>query len=396
MKIAYFAFDQFIPSKHAGFVHTSEIVSSLQQIGHNVTLYALPAPPKLYNILEWEDVYHNIKVKYVRFTVSFRPIVIAFLPLNIPSFFNTWKSLSKQKPDIIHERFHTPNPFGWYIADQKKIPRILEVNSLYIEDEAYKNRLLIKLAICDRYKQFQNAKALITQTESLKKILETITDKPVYVVPNGVDTKKFRPGISADSTKCSLRLNIDDIIVTFIGSFREWHGVHQIPFIASEIKKRHKNVKFLLIGSGPLYDLVNKNKSDNMLLLGQKEYDKIPEYLAISDILIAPFDASKFKYIDRYGFWWNPVKLFEYLSSGKPVVTYDYPEVAKIVNEGGLLAEPGNIDDFVDKLEYLIQEKDVRYTLGKNGRELAMREYDWRVRAKETSDVYKEVLQYRC
>ncbi len=395
MKIAYFAFDQHIPSKHAGFVHTSEIVSNLQKIGHDVELYALPAPPKMYNILKWQDRYQNIKVNYVRFTVSFRPGVVVFLPLNIPSYYNALKNISKQAPDVIHERFHTPNPFGWYIAKKKNIPRILEVNSLYIEDEAYKNSLLIRLALYDRYKQFRNTKAIITQTESLKRIIGTITDKPVYVVPNGVNTSKFRPDITSDSVKHSLHLNDEDIIITFVGSFREWHGVHQIPLIASRIQKSHNNVKFLLIGSGPLYDSVNKNKSDNMILIGPKEYEKIPEYLAISDILIAPFDASKFKYIDKYGFWWNPVKLFEYLSSGKPIVTYDYPEITKIVKDTGMLAEPGNINDFTDKLEYLIRDEKARIELGMKGRELAIREYDWKIRAKETAYVYEEILNQR-
>jgi len=392
MRIAYFAFDQYIPSKHAGFVHTSEIIKGLQHIGHDIILYALPAPPKLYNFLEWSDTYQNIRVKYVRFTVSFRPEVIAFSPLNIPSFINTWKSLSEQDPDIIHERFHTPNPFGWYIADRKKIPRVLEVNSLYIEDEAYRNKLQIKLAKYDRNKQFQSAKAIITQTESLKKMLENIINKPIYVVPNGVDTNKFRPDIASNGIREKLRLKTDDTLVTFIGSFREWHGVHQIPVIASDIRKRYNNVKFLLIGSGPLYDLVNKTKSDNMFLLGSKEHDIIPQYLAISDILIAPFDASKFKFIDKYGFWWNPVKLFEYLSSGKPIVSYDYPEIARIVKEAGMLATPGDISDFIAKLEYLIQDKNARLELGKKGRDIAIREYDWRIRAKEISNVYKEIL----
>lgn len=393
MKIAYFAFDQFIPSKHAGFVHTSEIINSLQQIGHDVTLYALPAPPMLYNILKWEDVYHNIKVKYVRFTVSFRPNVIAFLPLNIPSFFNVWKNLSRQNPDIIHERFHTPNPFGRYIADKKNIPRIVEVNSLYIEDGAYKNKLLIKIATYDRYKQFQNAEALITQTESLRNILETITDKPIYVVANGVDTKKFRPDIASSSMRHDLKLKEDDIVVTFVGSFRKWHGVHRIPEIASEIKKRHSNVKFVLIGYGPLFEHVNSMKTDNMFLTGPVEYDEIPELLASSDILIAPFDTSRFNYFEKYGFWWNPVKLFEYASVGRPVVSYDYPEIRKIVGECGLLAEPGNLNDFIDKLSELIENSRLRTELGKKGRAIAVREYDWKVRALQTENVYKQVLK---
>lgn len=392
MKIAYFAFDQFAPSKHAGFVHTYEMVKSLNQIGHDVTLYALPAPPKLYNILEWGGVYRNIKVKYVRFTVSFRPDVIAFLPLNLPSFVNAWKCLTDQKPDIIHERFHTPNPFGCYIARKKNIPGILEVNSLYIEDEAYKNRLLVKLATYDRSKQFRHARAIITQTETLKKILETITDKPVFVVPNGVDTEKFRPDIAPDGMRRDLKLKDDDIIVTFVGSFREWHGVHQIPVIASEINKRHKNVKFILIGFGPLYDSVNSSRTDNMLLTGPIEHEEIPGYLAASDILIAPFDASRFKYFEKYGFWWNPVKLFEYISAGRPVVSYDYPEISKISGKSGLLAEPGNLSDFIDKLNTLIEDAGLRAALGRIGREIAVKEYDWSIRARQIENVYKQVL----
>lgn len=393
MKIAYFAFDQFIPSKHAGFVHTYEIVNSLQQIGHDITLYALPATPTLYNILKWGDIYHDIKVKYVRFTVSFRPSVIAFLPLNIPSFFNVWKNLSKQNPDVIHERFHTPNPFGWYLAHKKNIPTVLEVNSLYIEDEAYKNKFLIKLATYDRFKQFQNASAIITQTETLKKILGTITDKPIYVVPNGVDTKKFTPDAASNNLRRDLNLKDDDVVITFAGSFRQWHGVHQIPLIASELRKRRINVKFLLIGTGPLYDSVKKSMSENMFLLSPREHNEVPKYLAISDILIATFDASRFKYFEKYGFWWNPVKLFEYVSTGKPIVSYDYPEIRKIVRNSGLLAEPGNINDFINKLEYFILNEKARYEFGKNGRELAVREYDWKIRAQQTSEIYKEVLR---
>lgn len=393
MKIAYFAFDQFIPSKHAGFVHTYEIVNSLRQIGHDIVLYALPAPLGLYNITKWKDMYRNIKVKYVRFTVSFRPEVVASLPLNIPSFINAWKGLVEQNPDIIHERFHTPNPFGWYLAYKKNIARILEVNSLYIEDEAYKNRLLIKLATLDRSKQFQHAKAIITQTETLKKILETITDKPIFVVPNGVNTEKFRPYVESNVRR-KLGIKDGDIVVTFVGSFREWHGVHLIPAIASEIQKRHKNVKFLLIGSGPLYDSMAKSRTDSMQLLGSKEHELLPEYLAASDILIAPFDASRFKYFEKYGFWWNPVKLFEYASAGKPVVSYEYPEIRKIVGNCGLLAEPGNIKDFIARLEILILDEKMRLELGKKGRELAVKEYDWKVRARQTSDIYKEVLRY--
>ena len=77
---------------------------------------------------------------------------------------------------------------------------------------------------------------------------------------------------------------------------------------------------------------------------------------------------------------------------GKPVVSFDFDEVRKIIKNSGLLARVGDLSDFIDKLDYLINNKDEREKLGKHGRELALREYDWEKRAEETVDVYKKVL----
>jgi len=383
--IAYFAFDQFIPSEHAGFVHTFSIVKALKDIGNDVVLYGIPSGFNLFNILKWQYVYKGIRVNYTRFIVSFKLKYRIFSLLNTISYRRILNLLKEQNPDVIHERFHVPNPHSIKICEKLKIPKVLEVNSLYIEEGVYTGRAR-EIALDQRKKLFEQCKAIITQTETLKCMIEKLTDKPIYVIPNGVDTEKFRPDVYYGDVKKELGIN-DEVVVTFVGSFKKWHGVDQIPKIAKRFER--SKVKFLLIGSGELFEHVKRTRADNMILLGAKPHDEIPKYLALSDILIAPFNDEYFK---GFGFWWNPVKLFEYMSSGKPVVSYDYEEVRKIVRDAGLLAKPGDLDDFIKKLKHLIEDEDLRREMGRKGRDIAVKEYDWKTRAKQTVEVYKLVL----
>lgn len=383
--IAYFAFDQFIPSEHAGFVHTISIVKALREIGNSVVLYGIPSGLDLYNIFKWKDSYNTIPINYTRFVVSFKLKYRLFSWLSRISHHKVLSIIKEQNPDIIHERFHVPNPYSIKICEKLRIPKVLEVNSLYIEEGVYSGKAK-EIAVEQRKKLFEQCKAIITQTETLKNMIKDLTDKTIYVVPNGVDTEKFSPEVYCEDIKRKLGID-DEVIVTFVGSFRKWHGIDQIPKIAKRFEG--KKVKFLLIGSGELFEHVKKIKTDNMILLGAKSHDDIPKYLALSDILIAPFNDEYFR---CSGFWWNPVKLFEYMAAGKPIVSYNYEEVRKIVRGAGLLAKPGDLDDFIKKLEYLVEDECLRKELGRKGREIAVREYDWRIRAKQTVKVYKEVL----
>ena len=390
MKVAFFAFDIFSPSDTAGFVHTIEMTQRLAE-KVDLKVFAAPSIKRALNPFLWNERLESMDVNYTRFTLWFKPYLIPFIPFNFLSYYSVYRKTKEFNPHVIHERFHSPNPFGYRISQRVGVPRILEVNSPYIEDEAYKNPTLKKIAETDRRTQFEHADAIITQTETLKKIISNVTEVPIYVVPNGVNTEKFRPhGPSALRNMLSIPENAT--VITFSGSFRKWHGVHLIPKIAKKQMESHNNVYFLMIGSGQLLEKIKNSGMRNTIFLGSVNYNKLPEYLNISDICIAPFDASEFKYFEELGFWWNPLKLFEYLSMGKPVVSFDFDEVRKIVANAGLLAKPGDLNEFTEKLGYLIDNKKEREKLGNNARELALKEYDWEKRAKETVKIYQRVL----
>lgn len=372
-KVAYFALSEVYGGNDAGFVHTHSIVYFLRKAGINVTLFT-GAPRK--------KVCSDVDVVFVtlpRVSNIFRVSPLRYLR----SFIEMWRRV--KDADIIHERFHV-NPIDLLFLGRKKY--VLEVNDPAIELCTGIKRIVYKLLTEIKY---DRADAIIVQTETLKDIVAKHTNTAIYVVPNGVDIAKFRPDVPQDARR-EYGLSDKDVLVTFAGSFREWHGVLDVV----EAARRVPDAKFLMVGTGRLFgavkDALDVKGVDNLILAGAVEYDELPGILAASDVLIAPFSTRGFNAIENYGFFWCPVKLFEYMASGKPVVSYDFPEVRKIVNGCGLLAKPGNLDEFVTNLRVLVRKKDLRVKLGNNALSVARKHYSWNLRTEEIIKLYQVVL----
>ncbi len=386
MNIAYFAFNEKFPAPHAGYVHVDEITKNIAKQGASITVYV--KSPKRFLLPDQKE--NNRTIKYVRFPFLTKKDILSdalCLPL---SYCKVKKDVKKY--DLIHERLAPLNIWSLHILRGIRTPYILEVNSPLVEE--IDNRLVRFVARWVREFQFKKCHAIITQTYTLRRIISKFANKPIFVVPNGVDIRKFGPD------KFSWRLrnkyaSKDEVLITFVGAFKRWHGLHQIPKIAEKLLSRHRNAKFLLVGGGPMYSTVKcacKRLGDKVMLPGPMKSERIPKILASSDILIAPFDISGYKTLEDYGFWWCPIKLFEYMASGKPIVSYNFEEVKNIVKDAGLLANPNDLDQFIEYISQLVEDEGFRKRLGKRGREIAEREYDWGKRAKEIIRIYEKFI----
>ncbi|MBI4175714.1 MAG: glycosyltransferase family 4 protein [Candidatus Aenigmarchaeota archaeon] len=369
MKVAYLALSEKYGDPHAGFVHAYEMASNIRREGVEVKLFmqghAKPAKAGLEVVL----VEPGKSLGMNRYSAQKKAIMSEL-----------------RDCEIIHERFQV-NPFTLGLIGGRKY--VLEINDPGIVGGLIKSRVYSYLT----RKKLSKADAIITQTGTLKSILKKMTRKPIFVVSNGVNTNKFRPGIKSGIRE-QLGVRKDDILVTYAGSFREWHGVNQIPGIAKHILQKNENVKFLLIGRGDLFDETEAlcRGEGRIIFAGARNYEDIPAYLSASDILIAPFDASGHRQLQKYGFWWCPVKLFEYMASGRAVVSYGFREVRNIVKGGGLLAKPGDIDDFANKLLLLVNNRGERERMGERGRKIAESSYDWRRMADRVVEIYDSAI----
>ena len=361
IKIAYLAFSEEYGAEHAGFTHSFNVVTALSRLNLQVISFF-----RSKTNLNFPNIYG----------VCF-PSLKNFFKTNplfyIKSYFMVRKNL--QYVDLIHERFHV-NPIELLFIRDK--PYILEINDpamVLHNNFFYKFLINLKLKKCD---------AIITQTYTLKNILSRYTNKPIYVVANGVDINEFKPNIKNNIRK-KYGLKNSDIVVIFVGAFMQWHGVMDIVKLA----KIFSNVKFILVGNGPEFDSLNNYSKglQNIILTGSQPRENIPKFLAAADIAIAPFNTSKFTKLERYGFWWCPIKLFEYMESGKPIVSYNYTEINNIVKGGAFLAQPGNFKEFAEKLNLLVLNRKLRKKLGYNSRKIVSG-YSWDSRAKEIHNIY--------
>jgi glycosyltransferase involved in cell wall biosynthesis len=373
MKIAYLALAVYGHEKHAGYTHPFHLSRALS-IHADVSLF-------------FSGTAHGIK------TIDGLKIVELCLPTSDSLCINPIELIRSSRlasselhyADVIHERFRF-NPLDLLLVKNRKY--ILEFNDILVtRPKGYlgimrKHVLSRKLDRCD---------AIVTQTETLRDLISRISRKPVFVVPNGVDTSFFSPR-TGGSVRRRYGISEDDILVAYTGSFRPWHGLEIITRSAEAIRRYRKNVKFILVGESGTDRTTNiHGHGSNVLFTGTVSVETVPEILASSDICVAPFSSTHFDPINELGFWWCPMKLFEYMSCGKPTVATDYAEVKKIVGNSALLFSPNDTEDFIDKLTTLIDDEHLRKELGKRARTLAVKNHTWKQRADELLNVYNAV-----
>jgi GT2 family glycosyltransferase/serine/threonine protein kinase len=132
-------------------------------------------------------------------------------------------------------------------------------------------------------------------------------------------------------------------VIGYYGAIAEWFDAEAISAAA----RRHPEWSFVLIGHVMGADLLDLPKLPNVHFLGEKPYAELPTYLAAFDICTIPFVITELTKAT------HPVKLFEYLAAGKPVVSRDLPELGPYSDLVALYSKP---DQFVNLLEESLSE----------------------------------------
>ena len=193
----------------------------------------------------------------------------------------------------------------------------------------------------------------------------------VVLTHAGVDAK-FKP---MDAREVREKYGLDGKVVVYVGELSEWHGADML----SDIAERLKEVKFLLLGKQLEKlkgDAEAKGVADKFVFVGFVKHEEIPKFISAADVGIAPY--KPIEEMKKHGFYFSPIKIFEYMACGKAIVASDLEIIRDIIsaNKCGLLAKPGNAEDFASKIEVLLRDEKMRERMGKNGRKAALK-YTW-------------------
>jgi GT2 family glycosyltransferase/glycosyltransferase involved in cell wall biosynthesis len=187
-------------------------------------------------------------------------------------------------------------------------------------------------------------------------------NRPMVLARNAVDFE-FYDEHYGPNTKLS---GLEHPIVGYYGAIAEWFDMELLAHVACERPDYH----FVLLGGTFNVDVSALKSLPNVSFLGQQPYVTMPQYLYHFDACIIPFKLNRITEAT------DPVKLYEYLSAGKPVVSVALPELEYFKD---LVYIASDKDEFVAQLDRAVVEEDLELVAAR--RELA-RQNTWRGRYK--------------
>jgi len=315
------------------------------------------------------------------------------------------KVIKAYKFDILYTRNVSFALLAILLKKIKKSKLVLELNGLYSMHREFEKKILriglvknIQMAIMDYLEIFTAKKsdAVVAVTQRIKEILikRGIDESKVTVIPNGANVNLFKPIsdlIVISKLRNKYNINKDAHIVMFVGNLAYWQGVEYLIQSAPLVLKAIPDTMFLIVGEGELKnELVNLAKkmgvSDKCIFTGNVPYEKVPLYINMADVCVVPKKVL--------GFGYSPLKLYEYMACGKPVIatnTAGFEILEK--HNAGLLVNPENPEELSNAIIKLLLNRKLREQMGANGRELVVREYSWESIAKKTIEVFNDLLE---
>ena len=384
MKILYSAIDQTVPGTKGGSVHVAAVAEGLAALGHDVTALVTPgtgapAPSRV----RWIGMAPPLRSTHLRLA---RSGAIARLARDL-------------RPDAIIERYHNFGGEALRVAPALNAVSVLEVNAPVIDYPGSSKALLDRALLFQPMRRWRErlcrlADVVVTPNAAI--VPPFIPRERIKVLEWGADTSRFRPG-AVDGTPF-VRLAVTTVAI-FAGAFRSWHGaIHLVEAIKILRERGRRDIGAVFAGDGPELPRVRAAASgiESILVAGAVPHARMPAMLAAADVGVAPFDLGAHAPLSL-GFYWSPLKIFEYMAAGLPVVAPAVDRIPSLVENGreGLLyelprdASHGDVEDrgrssdsrshagaLADTLLRLCDPA-VRAPLGVAARQRAERDYSW-------------------
>jgi hypothetical protein len=186
-------------------------------------------------------------------------------------------------------------------------------------------------------------------------------------------------------------------ILIYLGGMSEERGIFNLIKAIHKVSITHQSVKLMLVGPfkseeymTKCLDYVSANKlNKNVEYLGSVPFKDVPKYLnsaSIGTLLHLPTPRHK---KSAY-----PIKLFEYMACGIPVLASNLPAMGKIIEDAkcGLLTDPTNIDKISGCIIYLLENPQKAKEMGVNGKKAVNTKYSWSNMEKKLIRIYDSIF----
>lgn len=310
---------------------------------------------------------------------------IARLGLGYSNARQAWQIFGNNT-DVVYERF---SPFSTLGKNFKRngIPWIIETHAplFYESNVERKTGSLNDLARKIEIQAYHECDVIVCVSKTLRDIIAEVSgvsNKKIYVMPNAVDIRRFNPETPIPERHFS------GFTVGFVGRLYKWHGLSLLLQAIANLRQQEIDISIVIVGDGTargeLEHLAKElNISNNVRFLGQVEWQDVPSLIAGFDVGYVgniPLKSGKMYH--------SPLKIYEYMAMGKPIVASGYEDAINVTQNGslGFLYMPGNLSDIQRALLQAYNSREKLKKLGEDVRGEILSKHTWNSRAQELLD----------
>lgn len=397
MRILYLSSDFGIPVR--GFkgasVHIRELTDALTDLGHEVIVLTP-------NVGEGNST--RAEVRIVTAPRLPEPLVRALRRVGAP--WGRGKQLEREvrelwynvtlvhaaealvaewRPDMIYERYSLFGLAGGALARRLRLPHLLEVNAPLRQERQRVQGLALDLParLAERH-IFSAAGRILCVSRAVADYVIAHGGRTgtIQVQPNAVDGAKIHPNALNVALRTQLGFTNDDVVVGFVGSLKPWHGVEGLTQALASAQSLAPQLRLLVVGDGPARPHIEQviaelRLNDSVRLVGNVAHSDVPAYLAAMDAAAAPYE-------DMVDFYFSPLKVFEYMAAGLPVIAPRLGQISELITDGvdGLLYTPGSVPELSSELARLAEDAALRVRLGACAAARVSAHHTWRETAR--------------
>jgi glycosyltransferase involved in cell wall biosynthesis len=356
-------------SRDGQAVHIEELIAALRRIGVEVVVVEPP-------LVEGQQFGGESRLATrLRRLLPRSLYELAEVAYNVPVYWRLRRAYRAHRPDALYERHNLYLLAGAWLRRRYGLPYLLEVNApLAAERGTHDGLALPALAHAAESAVWKAADVVLPVTGVLRDLLaaDGVPGDRMTVVPNGIDLDRFDTAPPRAAAQAALGLD-GRVVLGFTGFVRPWHGLDQaIEFLS---RPEGAEAMLLVVGDGPARAALEAQArhlgvADRVRFTGVVARDHVPAHVAAFDIALQPAATP----------YASPLKLFEYMALGLPIVAPAQPNLQEVLRDGedALLFDPARSDALQAALARLVADAPLRERLGANARRtLLARGYTW-------------------